>query len=758
MAEPKVVQAAPGGYFVDLGDGSEPRLFPESVVVESGLVGPTQGMYQDPAQTAGVDPYAPVATPAQQAMQPAVAPAAAPAAPAAPAPVAPAPAPLGSQSSSLSISHSTPGYTDRRKAFGPTPAPLDLSGLQTELDESNQRVIGAYDTQAQSFEDRANAETKADEVRYGQWEVDPVTGERKLVTPGGVQQMDDMTEDHIEVRRGYDEATAEAVEQHTARINQRMATVPTEDPNHLWNSGSAFQNALGILQSALGGALAVSTGSGRNLGLEALQKEIDNDIQAQRTNIDKEWKKIAIDEKSLERYQRWRADERSAIAEEQAMRYAQLAHNIEAEASTFKSEARKAERMGLAAELAVKAEESAQKSIGAKAEMLSAESKSAFEEYKMRGDAAVQQAQIRASNAAARASDRAGKVEPTKAGRVRIGVLPMTGEEIYIPADIADTMTKEQIDALVKTGQTVSTSTRKGQELQAMAQEVGRIYSGPGAHRRPVTKKKVEQLRAAFRDLQFDEVVKRTGLTATDAATQKILEILTGTGELPSVTVGSGDWAAFSDYVARNIERDADVFGSRGVELERVTKKGEKSAEGQEIPEGARIVRRGQDLAKDARKYATAAGERAKSIESLDPFEIANVAMTKITQGKSSDDVLDGISLLSEANSRNSQGQLEHLPLAASTNVLAGGADPTTGHVTKGVTKDGAYVLGGANADSLPVIRAAIVRRLNAEPDDKKRVELNLALQDLEELLKDRPAQAPGPSYTPYGGGQGFGK
>lgn len=748
--EPKIVQAAPGGYYVDLGDGSEPRLFPESVAVEAGLVGPTPGLYDDRASgPLGPDPYAQVAAPAQQAAQGLVG--------QPPEPQQVTQPPVPAPGASYGVSTSTPGYTDRRKAFGPTPAPLDLGGLQTELDGSNKRVIDAYDAQGQSFTDRAAAETRADEVRYGKWENDPVDGQPVLDAPGGVQQMDAMNEEHIAARQAFDDATAEGMDEYTTNLNERMAKVPTEDPNNLWNSGSGFQNALGVAQSALGGMLAVSTGSGRNLGLEALEREIDRDIQAQRTNIENEWKKIAIDEKSMERFERWRANERSAIAEEQAMRYAQLAHNIEAEASTFKSEARKAERMGMAAELAVKAEESAQKAIGAKAEMLSAESKSAFDEYRMRGDAAVQQAQIRASNAAARASDRSGKVEPTKANRVRIGVLPMTGEEIYIPADIADTMTKEQIDALVKTGQTVSTSTRKGQELQALAQDVGRIYSGPGAHRRPVTKKKVEQLRAAFRDLQFDEVVKRTGLTATDAATQKILEILTGTGELPSVTVGSGDWAAFSDYVARNIERDADVLGSRGVELERTTKKGDKGPDGAELPEGARIVRRGQDLSKDARKYATAAGERSKSIESLDPFEIANVAMTKITQGKTSDDVLDGIALLGEANSRNSQGQLENMPLAASTNVLAGGADPVTGQVTKGVTKDGAYKVGGADKNSLPVIKAAIARRMAAEPDEKKRVDMRLALESLEELLADRPLQAPG-GYMPYGGGGGFGK
>lgn len=410
--EPKVLQATPSGYLVDFGDGGEPRLMPESVAVEAGLVAPTPGLYApDPAQLPGAAAYAdapaPIETQAQP--QPAMAPQAPVGAPPAPAPVAP----VGSHSGGYSTSTSTPGYISRERAFGAAPPSLDLTPQRELIGQQAGVINEGIGAQQRALELKNAAETRADETVHGRF--DPTTGE--LLQAGGAQMAVEQRNQDADERAEFDATTQEYVTKRTAEINERIARVPQEDPTKIWGDNNAFQNAAGLLSAALGGMLAVSTGSGRNMGLEAIERAIDRNINAQRTNIDSEWKKVAHDESTLQQYQQWKSRERQHMLEESAVRLETLALDVEAKASTFKSQARQAEYLGQAASLRMLGAEKIQKLIELEAEFASAEANSALGRWKALGDAAVQRSQVaenyaQANLAKASASAKAPDVNP----------------------------------------------------------------------------------------------------------------------------------------------------------------------------------------------------------------------------------------------------------------------------------------------------------------------------------------------------------
>ncbi len=57
------------------------------------------------------------------------------------------------------------------------------------------------------------------------------------------------------------------------------------DPEHWWNSRSTGQKVAGYLTAIVGGLLQGRTGSARNSGMDMIQQAIDQDIDAQKTNI-----------------------------------------------------------------------------------------------------------------------------------------------------------------------------------------------------------------------------------------------------------------------------------------------------------------------------------------------------------------------------------------------------------------------------------------------------------------------------------------
>lgn len=473
MATPKAVQATPSGYLVDLGDGSPPRLWPEHIAVDAGLVGPTEGLYQDPAQTAGVDPYAAPQAPVDVAAAGMPAPQApAPMAPA-PQPAAPAPtlAPGASQRGSVHMGVSNEELVRRTDVNAPPP-PLDLSQQHTDLEAQRDVVDQGFADQTTALGDRADALQRADEIRFGKFDENG-----NLLEAGGTQKQVAQRNADLEARKAFDAAAQEHVQAETNRINERIARVPQEDPSRIWKENNAFQNAAGLLAAGLGGMLAVSTGSGRNMGLEAIERAIDRDVQAQRTNIENEWKKIANDKDTLEQYRQWKARERQTMLEESIVRLETLALDTEAQASTFTSKARQAEKMGQAAALRVMQAEKQSEFIKATVEYAIAESQSAHKAWYDMESLSLEKrktsAQIGLMNAQAAAANRSNQPD-AKDGPIQVGFDQRTKKPIFMSPQMY-AVHKTKVNDLVE-------EYRKSGNFLRAAQQLKSLYSalGPG--------------------------------------------------------------------------------------------------------------------------------------------------------------------------------------------------------------------------------------------------------------------------------------
>lgn len=140
--------------------------------------------------------------------------------------------------------------------------------------------------------------------------------------------------------RDYLVTADQVIQQKHADIQQRMAAVPQVDPGKIWRDRSEFQNAASIVSAFMGGMLAVSTGSGRNLGLEALERQIDRSIEAQRANIENEWRKIGVDREDLADM---RASYRARESEQRAMMKESMASYLASEVTKYNSVGKQAE-------------------------------------------------------------------------------------------------------------------------------------------------------------------------------------------------------------------------------------------------------------------------------------------------------------------------------------------------------------------------------------------------------------------------------
>jgi hypothetical protein len=169
----------------------------------------------------------------------------------------------------------------------------------------------AFAGQHQALTDAATAEDNRNAVLNGRYD-----DQGNLVQRGLTHEVQDQMGRDLEDRAHFDSVVHDYVQQRQAQIDERLATIPQEDPRRIFHTNSGFANAAGLFSAIAGGILAVTTGSGRNMGLEAVEREIDRDIQAQRTNIEAEFKKVANDKDSLQQYQQWKAQERGWMLEQ----------------------------------------------------------------------------------------------------------------------------------------------------------------------------------------------------------------------------------------------------------------------------------------------------------------------------------------------------------------------------------------------------------------------------------------------------------
>lgn len=100
------------------------------------------------------------------------------------------------------------------------------------------------------------------------------------------------------ITRAHEEAAAE-LSDYEANINQRLAEIPTKDPQRLWNDTSNFGKAA-LMFGAFAAGFAGGTG-GINSFWNTMNKLIDNDLNAQQSNIDTAKEKVFRAERAAER-------------------------------------------------------------------------------------------------------------------------------------------------------------------------------------------------------------------------------------------------------------------------------------------------------------------------------------------------------------------------------------------------------------------------------------------------------------------------
>lgn len=547
---------------------------------------------------------------------------AAPVAPSAPPPMVPPPSPGIPQSGGASAGGSWSGYT----ADIPPPSVNLPPQYQRAVDEDRQGMTDADQATQNAYATQSKA--VADENNF----MNGTDAKGNLLPTSGAGQLQAERDRALQDRQDFESHAAEAVSQKSAMIQQRIAQIPAEDPAKMWQgTEGGFARASGILASAIGGLLAVSTGSGRNLGLEALQKTIDTDIASQRANIEGEWKKVAQDNTELDRFRSQLGDERAWHAEQAAYRYASLAARLDAQMGTFKSASKQAEIAGLAASMHQQTMEHALRADEFNSEMASKVVDRTMQRWEKQVEfSKISESERLAANAAAGQNPN---------GTV-YGNLPHTHEDIYSPLKLPEgEATKLRTDA-----GDFSDFATNSQAVMRMMNSVGRMYNGPGGTSRVYSTADREQLRAAFGGLAWDQIVKKLGTTATDKAVKSVYQTMTGTGELPggSFSVGSGDLAAFKDWARREQQSRGRQLIAKKVRLVNPTTGESRSAE---------------ELLKEADDNIEAAGAKHDETAGVkDPMDIANVAMTKIRSPKTAQDVADGFRAIDTVNARNSQG------------------------------------------------------------------------------------------------------
>ena len=381
MADPQILQSTPSGYLVDYGDGN-PVLVDPASVEQGGLGHPGTGLTDGYAEATGqmLPPAGPASMPAPEPVSPAsygqpVVPGGVPApdgrAPMAP-PGMPAPA-VQQRSGSGSVSHS--GYKQQI-------APPGLQSYDEVLDAQAGGVAGARaagDEAVRAAESAGDVAVAQAEDKYGAYDA-----QGNLVKPGAYRERAAAEEAKAKHVAELNAVKAEAIDAKIAGINQRIASIPAEDPGRIWSNAGAFGSALMMFGSIAGGMLAVTTGSGRNMALEAINQAIERDLQAQRAAVENIWKTVDLDRDELSRL---REEYGEAEAERKIYMKEAVAHRFEAETNRYASAGAKAARAASVAALRADTEKDVAAAVDAYGKTVENKVQSEIEIYKKQQDA-----------------------------------------------------------------------------------------------------------------------------------------------------------------------------------------------------------------------------------------------------------------------------------------------------------------------------------------------------------------------------------
>lgn len=461
---PQVLQATPSGFLVQLDDGSQ-HEFPEDIVLKSGLLQP--GGYgpreQSPVGTLGAPVAPPQAPPVQPSLPNVQQPMGGPSSTfgaAAPPPQPVLPPGVGSMGHSNSVSTRQPVWMDRG-------APPPTTGFDQSL--ADQRAADAATQQTIAQQGAALRQTQA-----AQSDVDIYDAKSEAIKA-------QRTADDAAHMQAIHDTGEEAKAAFRAKLDAQVAAVPKEDPRHYFSSQGAFDNVASAIGMFAGSMLGVYSGSGKNQFAEGIDRLVQRDIEAQRTNIENEWKKVGYSKEQMADMRVSLLENEQFVAGQQAKMYTALSANLLAGREQFSSEVKRGEMEQGAALLAQKGAEAHQAAVMGFDKTVTNKVQLEHDDWYKRRQLG-EMAASRASNERI-AGMRAGGGEKAAPAVTPLAALP-DGSTVYIdPAFRAD-MTNEAVGKLREDFSRHAQSLDAMQAYRSQIQELGRHYGGIGADNR----------------------------------------------------------------------------------------------------------------------------------------------------------------------------------------------------------------------------------------------------------------------------------
>lgn len=471
---PQVLQATPSGFLVQLDDGSQ-HEFPEDIVLKSGLLQP--GGYgpreQSPVGTLGAPVAPPQAPPVQPSLPNVQQPMGGPSSTfgaAAPPPQPVLPPGVGSMGHSNSVSTRQPVWMDRG-------APPPTTGFDQSL--ADQRAADAATQQTIAQQGTALRQKQA-----AQSDVDIYDAKGEAIKA-------QRTADDAAHMQAIHDAGEEAKAAFRAKLDAQVAAVPKEDPRHYFSSQGAFDNVASAIGMFAGSMLGVYSGSGKNQFAEGIDRLVQRDIEAQRTNIENEWKKVGYSKEQMADMRVSLLENEQFVAGQQAKMYTALSANLLAGREQFSSEVKRGEMEQAAAVLAQKGAEAHQAAVMGADKTITNKVQLQHDDWFKRQQLGEMAASRHSQETIAGMHAGSGKPDPAQHAPV-LATLPdgtdVHGnpkyEDVYIHPKFAVDMDAGQISALKDDFAAYRKATGAMTAYRERIQQLGRHYQGIGADNR----------------------------------------------------------------------------------------------------------------------------------------------------------------------------------------------------------------------------------------------------------------------------------
>lgn len=317
--------------------------------------------------------------------------------------------------------------------------------------------------------------------------------------------------------------------QYEANIQQAMAQVAKVDPGRVWKNAGTLGSAMGLFSAAVGGWLQVLQG-GPNHALNAIMQMIQQDIQAQETDIATQREGVFRAERAYERGENRIQDQFRRMEEGKMVRLQGLMEKAKAEMMLFESPIARANYAKTIAAL--------------EGEYLTAFKNASDETWKRSFDTAVSaqrmaeaQEQLRqgreqlsiawSNSETARNKAMAGEGNAT-AKRFRD---PTTRQVIYFdPNTVVNEAELSKAQIRLGTRRDIGEAAKTYLEV---LQRVGRRYQGWGSNNRAIGDKDVKLLKAAHKDVVSRLIKARSGAAFTAEELKTYEEMI---GQPPGLT------------------------------------------------------------------------------------------------------------------------------------------------------------------------------------------------------------------------------